>query len=58
MSDAIRPLKPDGTVDTAVLARLSVRHDDSPENVSARLALWDRQVSMGARCQRSAVAAS
>jgi len=44
LSEAIRPLKPDGTVDTDTMARLSVRHDDSPQNVANRLALWDRQV--------------
>lgn len=44
MSEAIRPVRPDGSPDTAVLTRLSVRHDDSLENVSNRLALWDLQV--------------
>lgn len=44
LSEAVRPLRPDGSVDTEVAARLSVRHDDSPQNVANRLALWDRQV--------------
>lgn len=44
LSEAVRPLKPDGSVDAEVLARLSVRHDDSMQNVANRLALWDRQV--------------
>jgi hypothetical protein len=44
-SEPVRPLRPDGSPDTDVLARLVVRHDDSAENVANRLALWDRQVS-------------
>jgi hypothetical protein len=46
LSEAVRPLKPDGSPDTDVMARLVVRHDDSAENVANRLALWDRQVSV------------
>jgi hypothetical protein len=45
LSEAVRPLKPDGSVDADIMARLSVRHDDSLQNVANRLALWDRQVS-------------
>lgn len=45
LSEAVRPLKPDGSVDADVMAPLSVRHDDSLQNVANRLALWDRQVS-------------
>lgn len=45
LSEAVRPLRPDGSPDTDVMARLVVRHDDSAENVANRLALWDRQVS-------------
>jgi hypothetical protein len=47
LSEAVKPLKPDGSVDADVLARLSVRHDDSLQNVANRLALWDRQASRG-----------
>jgi hypothetical protein len=45
LSEAVRPLKPNGSLDAEVAARLAVRHDDSPENVTTRLAVWDRQVS-------------
>lgn len=45
LSEAVRPVKADGSPDTEVLARLVVRHDDSAENVANRLALWDRQAS-------------
>jgi hypothetical protein len=45
LSEAVRPLKPDGNVDADVMGRLSVRHDDSMQNVANRLTLWDRQVS-------------
>jgi hypothetical protein len=45
LSEPVRPLRPDGSVDADVMARLSVRHDDSMQNVANRLALWDRQVS-------------
>lgn len=44
LSEAVRPLKADGSVDADVIARLSVRHDDSLHNVANRLGLWDRQV--------------
>jgi hypothetical protein len=43
-SEAVRPLMADGKVNQNILARLSVRHDDSQENVARRLRLWDRQV--------------
>ncbi|KAF8071222.1 GLTP1 [Scenedesmus sp. PABB004] len=43
LSEAVRPLRPDGSPDADALARLAVRHDDSPGNVARRLALWDRQ---------------
>lgn len=49
LSEAIRPLKPDGSVDADIMARLSVRHDDSMQNVANRLALWDRQASVEGR---------
>lgn len=45
LSAAVTPVKPDGSPDADVLARLAVRHDDSLENVANRLTLWDRQVS-------------
>lgn len=45
MSEAVRPLRPDGSPDTDIMSRLAVRHDDSLENVANRLTLWDRQVS-------------
>ncbi len=44
-SAAIKPLAADGSVDLAVVSRLDERHDDSKENVKARLKLWDEQVS-------------
>lgn len=44
LSEAVKPLKSDGAPDAEVTARLSVRHDDSPQNVANRLALWDSQV--------------
>eukprot|EP00879_Flechtneria_rotunda_P032088 GHRR01035240.1.p1 GENE.GHRR01035240.1~~GHRR01035240.1.p1 ORF type:complete len:660 (+),score=243.45 GHRR01035240.1:528-2507(+) len=44
LSEAVRPVKADGSPDQEVLQRLAVRHDDSLENVANRLALWDRQV--------------
>lgn len=45
LSESVRPLLPDGGVDQDAMARLEVRHDDSEENVRARLRLWDMQVS-------------
>jgi hypothetical protein len=55
LSEAVRPLKPDGSVDADVMGRLSVRHDDSMQNVANRLALWDRQVSAsGSKHERTA----
>ncbi|EFJ40819.1 adenylate kinase [Volvox carteri f. nagariensis] len=41
LSPAIIPEKPDGTPDAEVMARLVSRHDDSEENVMARLKLAD-----------------
>ena len=43
-SEPIKPLTSDGKLDQEVMARLSVRHDDSQENVARRLRLWDKQV--------------
>lgn len=50
LSEAVLPLRPDGSVDADVMARLSVRHDDSMQNVANRLALWDRQVGACPGC--------
>ncbi|GFR43730.1 hypothetical protein Agub_g4841 [Astrephomene gubernaculifera] len=41
LSPPIRPERPDGSLDAEVAARLVPRHDDSEENVCARLALAD-----------------
>lgn len=41
LSDPITPLDKDGKPDAEVMARLHPRHDDSEENVMARLQLWD-----------------
>ncbi|GLC37755.1 Adenylate kinase [Pleodorina starrii] len=41
LSPTISPEKPDGSPDAEVLARLARRHDDSEENVLARLKLAD-----------------
>ncbi|GIL93290.1 hypothetical protein Vretimale_15687 [Volvox reticuliferus] len=41
LSPAIVPEKPDGTPDTEIIARVAKRHDDSEENVQARLKLAD-----------------
>ncbi|PNH05620.1 Adenylate kinase, chloroplastic [Tetrabaena socialis] len=41
LSPPIRPEQEDGSLDTEVATRLVPRHDDSDENVSARLALAD-----------------
>ena len=53
MSEAVRPVRPDGGCDAEVVARLAVRHDDSLENVANRLALWDRQVRDNKLCKQS-----
>lgn len=50
LSEAVRPLRPDGSIDADAMARLAVRHDDSLDNVANRLALWDRQVRLPAAC--------
>eukprot|EP00798_Chlamydomonas_sp_ICE-L_P023777 gene23777-9336_t len=41
MSEPIKPLDKDGNVDMEIVARVFPRHDDSMENVKARLALSD-----------------
>jgi hypothetical protein len=46
-SEPVRPLRPDGSIDREVVVRLGVRHDDLPDNVARRLALWDLQVNKG-----------
>lgn len=38
---AVKPVLQDGSVDEIALARLTVRHDDSEENVLNRLRFWD-----------------
>lgn len=50
LSEPLRPTRPDGSPDACVAARLSVRHDDSKENATQRLALWDRQVRCSLKC--------
>jgi hypothetical protein len=45
LSAAIRPIKPDGSPDSEVEARLQERHDDTQDNVANRLRLWDKHVS-------------
>eukprot|EP00775_Hariotina_reticulata_P013032 gene13032-13161_t len=44
LSELVRPLKPNGGLDNEVVARLAIRHDDSSENVTTRLTVWDKQV--------------
>lgn len=41
---AMLPKLPDGSSDTAAMARLKPRHDDWSENVSNRLAKWEAHV--------------
>lgn len=41
LSPPLHPVTRDGVLDPAVVARLTVRHDDSEENVRNRLWFWD-----------------